>query len=397
MVVNNQMDMSNFIKNKTFSVVCVAHLQDDALNKRTPSAIKIMQRLNEMLKLGIKNGEVQPLPYTLFKRNEVENAFRFMASGKHIGKVLIQVQDENEPTNTYEALPKSYFSAEKSYIITGGLGGFGLELAGWLKEKGVTRLVLSSRNGIRTPYQELSIQRLRKDGINVLVSKNHATNYNSAASLIEEANEIGPVGGIFNLAMVLKDSILENQSPESFEAVCLPKVNTTIYLDKLSRKLCPQLDYFICFSSIAAAMGNPGQTNYGYANSVMERIMEIRKENGLPGLAVQWGAIGDVGIVAEQFGNDVNLGGTVPQRIPFCLEILDKFITSDYSICSSVVLSQTKKSLGKDKNDLVRVICHVIGVKDISVLDPNTTLLDLGLDSLMAVEISKFFLCIILS
>lgn len=54
-------------------------------------------------------------------------------------------------------------------------------------------------------------------------------------------------------------------------------------------------------------------------------------------------------------------------QIPFCLEILDKFITSDHAICSSVVMSAAKKSLGKDKNDLVRVICHVIGVKDVSV------------------------------
>ena len=83
----------------------------------------------------------------------------------------------------------------------------------------------------------------------------------------------------------------------------------------------------------------------------MERICEIRKEEGLHALAVQWGAIGDVGVVSEQFGNDVNLGGTVPQRIPFCLEVLDKFISSEHSICSSVVLSATKKSLGKDKKN----------------------------------------------
>lgn len=296
MVVNNKMDMSNFIKNKTFSVVCVAHLQDAALIQRTPSAINIMHRLSEMLKLGIQNGEVQPLPYTVFKRNEVENAFRFMASGKHIGKVLIQVQDENEPTNTYEVLPKSSFSSEKSYIITGGLGGFGLELANWLREKGVRKLLLSSRHGIRTPYQELSIQRLRKDyDINVLVSKHTSTTYISAAKLIEEANEMGPVGGIFNLAMVLNDSILENQTPEKFKEVCLPKVDTSINLDKVSRKLCPQLDYFVCFSSVAASLGNPGQSNYGFANSVMERVVEQRKEDGLHGLAVQFGAIGDVG------------------------------------------------------------------------------------------------------
>ena len=162
----------------------------------------------------------------------------------------------------FEALPKSYFSADKSYIITGGLGGFGLELANWLKDKGVTKIVLSSRSGVKTPYQELSIQRLKKAGVNVLVSTNTSTTYNSAAALIEEASSLGPVGGIFNLAMVLKDAILENQTVESFEIVCEAKVNTTIYLDKLSRKLCPELDYFVCFSSVACALGNAGQGNY---------------------------------------------------------------------------------------------------------------------------------------
>lgn len=130
----------------------------------------------------------------------------------------------------------------------------------------------------------MSIQRLKKSGVNILVSTNTCTTYNSAASLIEEANELGPVGGIFNLAMVLKDAILENQTGnfclkiffytctyyrfffltvESFNLVCAPKINTTIYLDKLSRKMCPELDYFVCFSSIAAGLGNAGQQVYG--------------------------------------------------------------------------------------------------------------------------------------
>ncbi|KAK4337166.1 hypothetical protein RND71_043482 [Anisodus tanguticus] len=389
MVVNNEMDMSQFTNNKTFNVVCLAHLQDDAVNNKTPSAIKTIQRLREMIRLGIQNGEVVPLPYTVFKHNEVEQAFRYMANGKHIGKVLIQVQDENEPVHLYKAYTQSFFDSQKSYIITGGLGGFGLELANWLVEKGAAKLVLSSRNGVKTSYQELSIQRLVKKGVTVVISKNHATTYESAASLIEEALKLGPVGGIFNLAMVLKDSILDNQTVESFKIVCEPKVNTTTYLDKLSRKLCPEIDYFVCFSSVAAGIGNPGQSNYGFANSSMERICELRREEGLHGLAVQWGAIGDVGVVAEQFGNDVNLGGTVPQRIPFCLEVLNKFICSEHAVCSSIVLSAAKKSIGKDKNDLVRTICHVIGIKDFNSLDPNTTLLDLGLDSLMAVEIKQ--------
>lgn len=79
----------------------------------------------------------------------------------------------------------------------------------------------------------------------------------------------------------------------------LPKARTTALLDTVSRKLCPQLEHFVVFSSVSCGRGNVGQTNYGLSNSIMERICEERRAEGLPALAVQWGAIGDVGLVAE--------------------------------------------------------------------------------------------------
>jgi fatty acid synthase, animal type len=79
----------------------------------------------------------------------------------------------------------------------------------------------------------------------------------------------------------------------------LPKAQTTALLDTVSRKLCPQLEHFVIFSSVSCGRGNAGQTNYGLSNSVMERICEDRRADGLPALAIQWGAVGDVGLVAE--------------------------------------------------------------------------------------------------
>jgi len=79
----------------------------------------------------------------------------------------------------------------------------------------------------------------------------------------------------------------------------LPKAKTTALLDTVSRKLCPQLEHFVVFSSVSCGRGNAGQTNYGLSNSVMERICEERRAEGLPALAVQWGAIADVGLLAE--------------------------------------------------------------------------------------------------
>jgi fatty acid synthase len=88
-------------------------------------------------------------------------------------------------------------------------------------------------------------------------------------------------------------------------------------------------------------------------------------------------------------GNDVVIGGTLPQRMPSCLEVLDQFLQSKHTVCSSIVKADSKRSVGGGRGDLVRTICHILGVKDHSTLDPNTTLGDLGLDSLMAVEIRQ--------
>jgi len=166
-------------------------------------------------------------------------------------------------------------------------------------------------------------------------------------------------------------------------------VNGTMFMDKFARG-CPQLEHFVCFSSVVAGRGNGGQTNYGFANSVMERTCEVRKKDGLPGLAIQWGAIGDVGVVAESMGgNEVVIGGTLPQRIPSCMDVLDQFLSGGHTVCSSIVKADSRKAIGSGKGDLVRTVCHILGVKDPSTLDPNTSLGDLGLDSLMAVEVRQ--------
>lgn len=86
------------------------------------------------------------------------------------------------------------------------------------------------------------------------------------------------------LFQVLHDAFLENMDWEKFNEVCAPKADATENLDSLSRQLCPELDHFVCFSSISCGKGNAGQMNYGYANSVMERICENRKAEGLPGM-----------------------------------------------------------------------------------------------------------------
>lgn len=87
---------------------------------------------------------------------------------------------------------------------------------------------------------------------------------------------------------MLHDSIFENQSVDKFFGSFGPKVFATRYLDELSRVLCPNLKYFVVFSSLACGRGNAAQTNYGMANSIIERIIEKRVRDNLPGKAIQW-------------------------------------------------------------------------------------------------------------
>lgn len=100
------------------------------------------------------------------------------------------------------ALPRSYCDQNKSYIITGGLGGFGLELSQWLIDRGARNLVLTSRSGVKTGYQARKLEKWRRKGINVMISSRDIVDKLAASKLIEESTKLGPVGGVFHLAMV---------------------------------------------------------------------------------------------------------------------------------------------------------------------------------------------------
>lgn len=133
----------------------------------------------------------------------MEKAFRFVSTGKHRGKVLIHIRTENgqgltPPQRSISAVPKIFFDSEKSYVIIGGLGGIGLELANWMISKGATKIVLNSRRGITNGYQTLCLTKWENiEGIQVLVNSEDSTNREGAENLIRSARCLGSVGGKF--------------------------------------------------------------------------------------------------------------------------------------------------------------------------------------------------------
>lgn len=148
---NSKLDMSPFANEIMFRSIYADRLF--YLPKISDSLFKMMQK-------DIDNGLIQPLPSTVFQVQEVEKAFRYLSTGKHVGKVLIKIR-ENETSSAslpMRTIPKVYCDPHMVYIILGGLGGFGLELADWLILRGCRKLVLSSRNGIKNQYQAYRIK-----------------------------------------------------------------------------------------------------------------------------------------------------------------------------------------------------------------------------------------------
>lgn len=391
---NNPLGMAAFLKNIAFHGILLDALFGPAVNSSNIASHK--KRVAQLVKDGIKSGAVRPLKSSIFDMNKSEEAFRFMATGKHIGKVVLKIRQEESKKQVVpskrlvEAIPRTVLHPLKSYIVTGGLGGFGLELANWLVERGAKQIVLTSRSGPREPYQHLCVQRLQQAGVKYLISTTDISTAQGAAQLLKEAATLGPVGGIFNLAMVLSDGFIENQTAESFEKVCATKVLGNQNLDVASRKLTPELDYFVAFSSVSCGRGNAGQANYGFANSSMERVCELRRLQGLHGLAIQWGAIGDVGVVSENMGgNDVVIGGTLPQRIPSCLSVFDRFLQSNKPVCCSLVRAKRQTESSGKRQDLIKAIANILGIKDYEGLAPASSLSELGMDSLMGVEVKQ--------
>ncbi|XP_037565632.1 fatty acid synthase [Dermacentor silvarum] len=388
---DSQLKMSVFLKGVTFHGVLLELLHgDDAI------AVEERHRVAELIRSGIASGAVRPLDAVVFPRDQAEDAFRFMASGKHKGKIMLEIQPEKTLQENsvprlliVEATALTWFYGHKSYVITGGLGGFGLELAEWMVNRGCRKLLLTTRSGVRTGYQRLCLHRWQKAGAKVIVRKIDASEEDGARKIIEEATAMGPIGGIFVLAVLLRDGLLENQTAEYFETVFKIKIDGTRHLDELSCKMCPELDHFVCFSSLASGMGNVGQTNYGYANSAMERICELRAARGLPGLAIQWGAIADVGVFHEIMGDDATIAGTTPQRISSCITLMDQFLNQNHPVVSSCVKADLSTEGDSNKCDLVAVIARILGVKDPASLNHAICFSELGMDSLMAVEVRQ--------
>ena len=254
-----------------------------------PAAI---QSMLQALADDVHAGLLRPLPRTVFALAEAAAAFRHMAQARHVGKIVL----------TQPSGPPPLVRADATYLVTGGLGGLGLAVARGLVASGARSLVLMGR---RRPSDDAlsAIRTLEGEGARVVAAAGDvACEEDVARALSTIEATMAPLRGIVHAAGTRDDGVLSEQTPDRVAAVMAPKLRGAWHLHR--RTQGQALDFFVMFSSMAALFGAAGQSGYAAANAAMDAFAHRRRAQGLPATSVNWGPWAEAGMWATLGAHD---------------------------------------------------------------------------------------------
>ena len=378
-----------------------------------------------------RSGVLSPLPVRAFPADRVVDAFRYMQQARQIGKVVVSFEGVRIVPQSLQSYHQEIrFDDQGAYVVTGGVSGFGLETAHWLARNGARQLVLLSRRGMNTPGAEKAVASIQAYGAQPVVIACDVTDRESLARAFHHEGLL-PLKGVFHAAMVIDDALIGNLDPERMSRVLVPKIKGAWNLHELTRDR--PLDHFMLYSSVTTCIGNPGQANYVAANAWLEGLAVLRRAHGLPVTCIGWGPIGDAGYLARNQSVKDSLAsrlGAEPLSTEGALRMLGRALAKpqanvaigdfQYSALARLLPSAQGPRFaslsrhsddaagGTDNLDDFRVLIdgkspsevqalvaqlitqEVAEILAISVerIDPARSLHDLGLDSLMGVELA---------
>ena len=399
----------------------------DDLSKEKPALIQSM--FGELMEL-FESGALQPLPLRAYPIEEAVPAFRFMQQAKHIGKVVITQDEaaESPKTTEFKIRPQA------TYLITGGTGALGLTLAGWLAQNDAGRIVLASRSGESSNIAN-RIAKLKEAGADIEIKAVDMANPEQVQTLVQTYadDKKHPLAGIIHAAGVLDDGHLMQQNPERFRKVMQPKLNGAWNLHLATRKI--DLDFMVYFSSMASLLGSPGQGNYAAANAFMDTLARYRTVKKLPAISINWGPWAGNGMAAGVHKNgkrfDGGLGSILPEQGTAFLEkilewpyteiavlpirwkgflkrfqeigipsVLKRFSSSDLLVADAgpaekpELVRQLEEAPVEERLEILTAFLRVrtakvLGLEEGYAIDAKKPLSEMGLDSLMAIEMKN--------
>ncbi|MEY2531667.1 MAG: hypothetical protein QOI96_1752, partial [Verrucomicrobiota bacterium] len=391
---------------------------------------ELTRRMLEEISGLVEKGTLRPLPYRSFPASRIDSAFRLISSGKHIGKVVVAFPTPFVPRRGELPGPGFEVKSDGCYLITGAFGGYGKVLARWLVDAGARQLVLTSRSGASNPEAAEFVAELQDRGVEVRVVSADISVPDDVKRLFAEIKSYGqPLRGLFHLAMVIDDAPLASLTPERMRTVLGPKAHGAWLLHEATQET--KLDCFVLFSSVSSIFGNPAQGNYSAANAFLDSLAHHRQALGLPALTVNWGVLGGEGFVArnERVADFLARQGTNAISPGEAMALLESFLCAGSAQAISIRVDwrkwrqffrsmqenpflerifaalENEETVGTTSSWRSRidaaspaekqpVICQavreavgsVLRVKPDSLRD-DQPLTDLGLDSLMGVEI----------
>ncbi len=318
---NSRIPLWPLRKNASFHVVAM----DAIFSGDEERTRKLLEKIAGL----VARRALQPLPFRSFPACRIDAAFRLMAQGKHTGKVIVSFPEPFVARRGEPLVPAFAVKPDGAYLITGAFGGFGKVLAEWLADCGAKHLVLTSRSGPATPEAEAFLTKLRARGVDVQVVLADAGSPEDVKRLLAEISSAGhPLKGVFHLAMVIDDAPLASLTRERMRAVLAPKAHGAWLLHEGTRSMA--LDCFVMFSSVSSIFGNPAQANYATANAFLDSLAHHRWALGLPALVINWGALGGEGYVArnERVAEYLARQGTTPLSPGEVLVLLESFLNA---------------------------------------------------------------------
>lgn len=268
---------------------------------------------------GLERAVDEVLSSANLASDQFENRVAYRDGARYVARLAAAVvEPQADPAGV---------KADATYLITGGVGGVGLKIAGWLADRGAGTIVLTGRGGMREPAAA-ELASLKQRGARIVIETLEVTDPAQVAALIVRINaEASPLKGVIHAAGVLDDAILMRQRPDQFVGVMQPKTQGAWNLHQETQHLA--LDFFVLCSSMASVAGSPGQANYAAANAFLDGLAWYRREKDLPALSINWGIWDGIGVAARMdAGNRRQLDGFGTLSAEQAVSHLESFVRS---------------------------------------------------------------------